>query len=71
MQTYRFDTKISENGIISLPYTMPSLYGKEVKLFITVLQEDTERIKKTKAQEFVVRWAGFLKKGNKTLKNEK
>jgi hypothetical protein len=40
MQAYKFDTKISENGIIALPYAMPNLYGKEVELFIVVPQQE-------------------------------
>ena len=68
MQTYKFDIKISESGLISLPYTMPNLYGKEVELFIVVPQEKKqERIKQTKAQEFVLKWAGFLKEENPDL----
>ena len=40
MQAYKFDTQISENGIIALPYAMPNLYGKEVELFIVVPQQE-------------------------------
>ena len=66
MQTYKFDTKISENGMISLPYAMPDLYGRDVELFIVVPQQKKEQkpIKQTKAQEFVAQWAGFLKREN-------
>ena len=69
MQTYRFDIRVSENGIISLPYTMPNLYGREVELFITVPQE--EKVKEAKAQDFVARWAGFLKEENINFRNAK
>ena len=72
MQTYRFDTKVSENGIISLPYNMPNLYGREVELFIVVPQEEkSEKTEKARAQEFVARWAGFLKDENLNLENAK
>ena len=71
-QTYRFDIKVPENGIISLPYTVPNLYGREVKLFIVVPQEEKqEKITETKAQEFVSRWAGFLKTENMDFKEAK
>jgi len=62
MQAYKFDLRISENGMISLPHTMPNLYGKEVELFIIVpKKERLKKVEKTTAKEFVTRWAGFLK----------
>ena len=57
MQTYRFDTRISETGMISLPYMMPDLYGKEVELFIVVpQQEENMDFEKTKYdfQKFIL-----------------
>ena len=72
MQTYRFDTRVSENGIISLPYNMPNLYGREVELFIVVPQEEKpKKTENTQAQAFVARWAGFLKEENINLGNAK
>jgi len=40
MQAYKFDTQISKNGIIALPYAMPNLYGKAVELFIVVPEQE-------------------------------
>ena len=39
MQAYKFGTKISESGTISLPYVFPNLYGIEVELFIVPKEE--------------------------------
>ena len=71
MQAYKFDTKISENGAIFLPYFLPALYGKEVELFIVPKKEEQKPIKKTSAKEFVTRWAGFLKDVNIDPENAK
>ena len=72
MQTYRFDTRVSENGIISLPYNMPNLYGREVELLIVVPQEERpNKMENTQAQAFVTRWAVFFKKDNINLENAK
>lgn len=60
MQAYKFNITVSEGGIISLPYAIPNLYGREVELFI-VPKEKGKTIKKTSAKNFVSRWAGFLK----------
>jgi len=64
MQAYKFDIKISEGGTISLPYSLPNLYGKEVELFIVPKVDTTIPIKKASAKKFVNRWAGFLKDAN-------
>jgi hypothetical protein len=61
MQAYKFDTIISEAGIILLPFVMPDLYGKEVELFIVPKQEELNETKKVNVKEFMDRWAGFFK----------
>ncbi|MCL2072692.1 MAG: hypothetical protein FWH18_02130 [Marinilabiliaceae bacterium] len=61
MQAYKFDTKVSENGAIFLPYLIPNLYGREVELFIIHKEEKSKATKETSAKNFVSRWAGFLK----------
>ena len=72
MQTYRFDTRISENGIISLPQTRPDLYGKEVELFIIIPKEEKSvKKEKTCASEFVSRWAGVFENENFNFENAK
>lgn len=58
MKAYKFDTKISENGIIRLPLN-PNLYDQEVEIII-VPKTKTVKKKTHKASEFVNKWAGFL-----------
>lgn len=57
MQTYRFDTRISKDGIIQLPYNQ-QLMGKEVEIII-MPKEDIKQGKNT-TSEFIDKWAGFL-----------
>ena len=65
MQAYKFDIRISENGMISLPPTIPNLCGREVELFIVVPQkEKPQKKEQLSATEFATRWAGFLKDVN-------
>ncbi|MEM6843690.1 MAG: hypothetical protein AAF632_15790 [Bacteroidota bacterium] len=52
MKTYRFTAKISEQGIIQVPYN-PSLFEGEVEV---VIMPRTE----LKATEFIEKWSGFL-----------
>lgn len=58
MRTYKFNTKISEDGIIQIPYN-PALYDKEVVITIRPKYESNE--KSHKATDFVAKYAGFLK----------
>lgn len=58
MKAYKFNTKISEKGIIRLPLS-PALYDKEVEIII-VPKTKTEKTKTHKASDFVNNWAGFL-----------
>ena len=39
MQSYRFNTRISEKGIISLPYE-PTLFDKDVEIIIITKPKD-------------------------------
>ena len=57
MQTYRFDTRISKDGIIQLPYNQ-QLMGREVVIII-MPKEDLKPGKNT-VSEFIDKWAGFL-----------
>jgi len=72
MQTYKFDTRISENGIISIPQTGFDLYGKEVEIFISIQKkEESEKSEKIRASEFVNRWVGTFKSYNDDIDNAK
>ena len=57
MQTYRFDTRISKDGVIQLPYNQ-QLMGREVEVII-MPKEDSKPITTT-TSEFIDKWAGFL-----------
>lgn len=57
MQTYRFDTRISKDGIIQLPFNQ-QLMGREVEIII-MPKEDSKPSTATTA-EFIDKWAGFL-----------
>ncbi|MGB3588927.1 MAG: hypothetical protein WBA23_20440 [Tunicatimonas sp.] len=52
MKTYRFTAKVSEQGIIQVPYN-PSLFEGEVEV---ALMPKTE----WKATKFLEKWGGFL-----------
>lgn len=57
MKAYKFVTKVSESGIIQLPYN-PSLFNKEVEVFIVPKPKPEKN--KMMGIEFVEKWAGFL-----------
>jgi hypothetical protein len=57
MRAFKFDTKISKDGTILLPYT-PSLFNMEVEIIIVPKTE--KKKKKQTGREFVKKWAGFL-----------
>jgi hypothetical protein len=40
MHPYKFDTRISENGIITLPFA-PALFNREVEITIVPKQQST------------------------------
>jgi hypothetical protein len=58
MRTYKYKTKISNEGAIEVPIS-PDLYDKEVDLII-IAEGDNQRRKIT-GKEFVKKWSGFLK----------
>ncbi len=66
MKAYRFITKVSEKGIIQIPYN-PTLFDKEVEIII--LPKSKPKKEKMKAIEFVDKWAGFL--SNNDTENSK
>lgn len=57
MRAFKFNTRVSEDGTIHLPFT-PSLFNKEVEL-IVVPKHEKKSLKKA-GREFVEKWAGFL-----------
>jgi hypothetical protein len=58
MHTYKFDTRISETGIISLPF-MPDLFGREVEVIILPKISRKESVDNPDAiSSFLERWAG-------------
>lgn len=57
MRAFKFDTIISKDGIIQLPFT-PSLFNKEVEIII--VPKTKKKVKKNKGEEFVKKWSGFL-----------
>ena len=61
MKSYRFITTISEKGTIQIPFT-PSLFNKEVEIIIVPKPAKSKR--KSKAKDFVEKWAGFLRDDN-------
>jgi len=66
MRIFKFDTKISSNGTIQIPYT-PSLYDKDVEIII--VPKTRKKKKKFSGKQFVNKWAGFLRNNNSdTLK---
>ena len=62
MQAYKFNTRISERGIISLPHK-PELFNTEVEIII--LSKSKEKIKekdeKYTAKDFIKEFSGCLK----------
>ena len=73
MQTYKFTTRISENGIISLP-NEPELFNTEVKIIIVPIPKKEAREEKYTAKDFLNEFSGCLKdlpeKDTDDLKNE-
>jgi hypothetical protein len=57
MRAYKFDTRISKDGTIQIPFT-PSLFNTEVE--ITIVPKVAKMRNKNAGKEFVKNWAGFL-----------
>jgi hypothetical protein len=60
MQAYKFDTRITKDGIISLPF-VPMLLDKEVEIIILPKIGFKEKRHKITPSEFVRKWTGVLK----------
>ncbi|GHT49070.1 hypothetical protein AGMMS49982_01700 [Bacteroidia bacterium] len=59
MQAYKYDTKISEAGIISLPYE-PQLFNMDVEVIIVPKAQPIQR-KQTAVEHFLETWSGAFK----------
>ena len=54
MHTYKFNTFIAENGVITIPFQEPMLYNKQVEVTILPISEQqTDRKKVDYAKEFI------------------
>ena len=62
MQAYKFDTRISERGIISLPHE-PELFNTDVEIIILSKPKKKAKEKKENysAKDFLRDWTGILK----------
>jgi hypothetical protein len=58
MQAYKFDTRVSENGVISLPFE-PNLFNKEVEVII-LPKATKKKISSTEnaMSDFIEKWSG-------------
>ena len=58
MRVYKFNTVVSADGTIKIPYT-PSLLDKEVEVII--VPKTAEKKKDLTAKQFIEKWTGVLK----------
>jgi hypothetical protein len=61
MQAYRFETRITKNGLIKIPLSN-HLFDKEVEIIIFPKQH--QKTVKLSSSDFVTKWTGFLKNSN-------
>lgn len=62
MKAYRFETKVSKNGAVNLPF-IPDFHNMDVEVIILPKRESCEI--KTSGKEFIAKWAGFLENENR------
>lgn len=61
METYKFNTKISKEGIIKIP-DMPELHNNKVE--VTIRPKEAQQYKEVDiASRFLEKWTGFLADG--------
>jgi len=62
MEAYKFETTVSENGIIQLP-EISKLANRQIEIFIVVKQADkqADTADKQTPEQFIDKWTGFLK----------
>jgi hypothetical protein len=61
MLAYKFETRISKNGVIQLPIIKHLIY-KDVEIIILTKQD--LKSNKTASADFIKKWAGFLTNAN-------
>jgi hypothetical protein len=61
MQAYRFETRITKNGLIQIPLSN-QLFDKEVEIII--LPKQKQKTIRLSSSDFVTKWTGFLKNSN-------
>ena len=57
MLAYRFETRISKNGLIQIPISN-KLFDKEVEIII--LPKSKKKNTKSSSSDFIKNWSGFL-----------
>lgn len=62
MKAYRFETRVSKNGAVNLPF-IPDFHNMDVEIIIILKRENYEI--KTSGKEFIAKWAGFLENDNR------
>ena len=62
MQAYKFETRISKTGKISLPI-QNQLYNKEVEIFI-IPKKAQAKTSSMNPMEFINKWSGFFSNQN-------
>ena len=62
MEAYKFETTVSENGVIQLP-EISKFANRKIEVFIVIKQQDKEAdtINKQTPEQFTDKWKGFLK----------
>ena len=61
MQSYRFETRITKNGLIQIPLSN-QLFDKEVEIII--LPKQKQKTTRLSSSDFINKWTGFLKDSN-------
>ena len=62
METYKFETTVSENGIIQIP-EISQLANRPIEIFIVVKQPDSIARSNTSQSidQFLNKWTGFMR----------
>jgi len=57
MQTYRFHTRVSETGVISLPFP-PALFNQNIELIVVPAVREKKKEQRYTASDFLKEWTG-------------
>ena len=62
MEAYKFETTVSENGVIQLP-EISKFANRKIEIFIVIKRQDEETniMNEQMPEQFVDKWRGFLK----------